>query len=60
VIARLNRAVVSVLAQPAVMQRLGGLGAAPMPGTPEDMAAFVHGEIAKWAKVIAEAHVTPP
>jgi tripartite-type tricarboxylate transporter receptor subunit TctC len=60
VIARLNRAVIDVLGQPAVVQRLAALGAASVPGTPDDMAAFVHGEIAKWAKVIAEAHVTPP
>ena len=60
VVARLNRAVVQVLAQPAVLQRLSALGSVPTPGTPAEMAAFVHGEIAKWAKVIAEAHVTPP
>jgi hypothetical protein len=28
------------------------MGAIPAPGTPEEMASFMHAEIAKWAKVV--------
>jgi tripartite-type tricarboxylate transporter receptor subunit TctC len=53
VIATLNTAFVTVLRDPAVVERIRALGAEPMPMTPEDYAAFINREIEKWLKVVA-------
>jgi tripartite-type tricarboxylate transporter receptor subunit TctC len=58
VVQRINRDTNAVLAQPDVRARLLELGATPAGGTPEDCAAFLDAEIAKWAKVVRAAHVT--
>jgi tripartite-type tricarboxylate transporter receptor subunit TctC len=60
VIARLNREIGAALAAPEIAQRLATLGEVPAAGTPEAMAAFLHDEIAKWAKVVAFADAKPP
>ena len=46
-----------VLAGPWATQMLADLGAEPMPGTSEQMKAFVEAETAKWGKVIREFSV---
>jgi tripartite-type tricarboxylate transporter receptor subunit TctC len=60
VIARLNREIGAALAAPEIAQRLATLGEVPAAGTPEAMAAFLHDEIAKWAKVVDFADAKPP
>jgi len=60
VVARLNREIGAALAAPEIAQRLAALGEVPAGGTPEAMAAFLHDEIAKWAKVVAFADAKPP
>jgi tripartite-type tricarboxylate transporter receptor subunit TctC len=55
IIARLNGAFVRVLELPETRERIAQFGAAPSPGPPAAMAAFVHDEIAKWAKIVAFA-----
>lgn len=42
------------VALPDVQKRLADLGAEPMPGSPDQMRAFVDAETAKWGKVIRE------
>src|SRR5262245_17193746 len=53
VIATLNSAFVTVLTDPAVIERIRALGAEPIPMTPQDYAAFINREIEKWLKVVA-------
>jgi tripartite-type tricarboxylate transporter receptor subunit TctC len=55
IIAKLNDAIVTALNDPAVVEQIGAVGAEPMPMRPDEFAAFIRGEIAKWAKVVAES-----
>jgi len=54
-VARLNREVNALLADPAIRDRLLALGAEPLPMSAEQSAAFVAAETAKWSKVIRTA-----
>jgi len=47
-----------ILRLPDVNERLSGLGAQPVGGTPEEFAAFIQSETVKWRKVIQDAGVT--
>jgi tripartite-type tricarboxylate transporter receptor subunit TctC len=49
---RLNQAFVDALQSAELRTRLAGLQAEPMPGTPEQFAAFVRAENAKYEKVV--------
>ena len=49
---RLNRAFVDALNSPELRARLASLLAEPMPGTPEQFAAFVKSELAKYEGVV--------
>jgi tripartite-type tricarboxylate transporter receptor subunit TctC len=53
----LNEAVDKVLNDPAVRKRLQDLGAEPSPGSPEQLRAFLDGELERWGRVIREANV---
>jgi tripartite-type tricarboxylate transporter receptor subunit TctC len=53
----LHRAVVKVVAQPDVKERFAALGFDPVANSPEEFAAQVKVEIAKWGKVIREADI---
>jgi tripartite-type tricarboxylate transporter receptor subunit TctC len=52
VIARLNKAFVTLLKEPDVVERIHALGAEPMPMAPEEYGAFIRSEIEKWSKVV--------
>jgi len=52
VVARLNQEITAVLATPDFREQLMAAGADPAPNTPEQFAAYLKSEIAKWAKVI--------
>jgi tripartite-type tricarboxylate transporter receptor subunit TctC len=49
---RLNKAFVEALASPEMKARMGSLMAETTPGTPEQFAAFVKGELAKYERVV--------
>ena len=51
-IARLNRDLDQVMNQPDMQPRLSQEGATPLHATPQQFAAYVHGELAKWAEVV--------
>ena len=55
----LHREVVRVMAAPAVRERLVTLGFEPVAGSPEEFAAWIRNETAKWANVIRDANITP-
>ena len=55
VIAKLNREIVAILHLPDVVERLSAQGAEPVGSTPEEFAAYIRSETAKWAKVVRES-----
>jgi len=57
IIARLNTELVKIVHGAETKERLMKLGAEPVGSTPEQLAALVKGENAKWAKVIKDAGV---
>ena len=57
VVDRLNAEIVRILKSPNVLERLAQDGALPAPTTPEEFAAFIKAEIAKWAKVVQAANI---
>ena len=59
VIAKLNREIVRILHMPDVRERLAIDGSEPVGGTPEEFAAHIKAEIARWRKVTVEAGVKP-
>jgi tripartite-type tricarboxylate transporter receptor subunit TctC len=58
VIERLNKEINAAITQPAVKTRLVAAGADVMPMTVAQVTAFVHGESAKYERVIKETGVT--
>jgi len=58
VVAKLSAETRRVLDLPDIRERLLSLGAQPAGSTPEDLGRFIQSEVAKWAKVIRDAHVT--
>jgi tripartite-type tricarboxylate transporter receptor subunit TctC len=59
VIARLNGVIVRILKEPAVMQRLRGLGAEPAPGTPAELGRYMRTDHERWKRVITTAGIKP-
>jgi tripartite-type tricarboxylate transporter receptor subunit TctC len=57
IVARLNAAAVAALAAPEVKEKLSGQGAILVGDTPQQFAAFVRDEVAKWAKVVRAAGI---
>jgi len=45
------------LARPDVRERLAGIGLEPVSNTPQEFAAQVKADIAKWRKVIQEVNI---
>jgi len=57
IIAKLNADTNAALAYAPVKSRFDELGANPKGSTPEQLAAFLQSEIAKWGPVIKEARI---
>ena len=58
IVAKLNEAAVAAVNDPAVKERLAGVGAIVVGSTPEELAAHVSSEVARWKPVIESAGVT--
>ena len=58
IVVRLNQEIVKVLAMPDVQKLLMAEGGTASPSTPEEFAAFLRTETAKWTKVIKQAGIT--
>ena len=56
-VARLHAETVKALAMPDVRQRLEGVGFELVGSTPDEFAAYIRSEIAKWAKVVKASGV---
>jgi tripartite-type tricarboxylate transporter receptor subunit TctC len=57
IIAKLNQAIRDVVALPDIKQRMLELGLEAQAGPPEEIAARLKADIAKWTKVIDDAHI---
>ena len=57
IVTLLNREIVKILNLPAMKERLVALGYEPVGNTPEEYAAQIRSEIARWAKVIRSAGI---
>ncbi|HET7850687.1 MAG TPA: tripartite tricarboxylate transporter substrate binding protein [Pseudolabrys sp.] len=57
IITLLNREIVKIMAMPDVKEKCAQLGFDPIADTPEEFAAYIKSEVAKWAKVIKDAHI---
>jgi tripartite-type tricarboxylate transporter receptor subunit TctC len=55
IITKLNAEIVKALQLPDIRERFLTLGAEPVGNTPEEFAAYLKAEIAKWGKVIKES-----
>ncbi|HWI13913.1 MAG TPA: tripartite tricarboxylate transporter substrate binding protein [Burkholderiales bacterium] len=57
IVQKVNAVLVKALHSPDVKQRLAEQGAEPVANTPEQFAATIQRDLAKWAKVVKEANV---
>jgi tripartite-type tricarboxylate transporter receptor subunit TctC len=57
VVARLNREIVDILKTPDMADKLNGQGALPVGDTPEQFAAYIKAEIAKWGAVVRGSNI---
>jgi tripartite-type tricarboxylate transporter receptor subunit TctC len=55
---KLYNAILKILKTPDMKERLGQFGAEPGGLAPEQFAAFIKSETAKWAKVVKESKAT--
>jgi tripartite-type tricarboxylate transporter receptor subunit TctC len=55
IVARLHGEIVRVMASPDARDRIGALGADILTSTPEQFAAYIKGEQAKWGQVIKDS-----
>jgi tripartite-type tricarboxylate transporter receptor subunit TctC len=58
VIARLNAAARKAVASDLFRSKVASEGLVPTPGTPEELAAYLQAEEARWSKVVKDAHIT--
>jgi tripartite-type tricarboxylate transporter receptor subunit TctC len=58
IINRLNAEWIRIAAMPDTLEKMQNAGVETMSGTPEQFAELIKAEIARWAKVIKEAHVS--
>jgi tripartite-type tricarboxylate transporter receptor subunit TctC len=59
IVARLNGEIARAMQTPELRMRLDSEGALPAPGTPEEFAAFIRAEIARWDAVLKRAGMQP-
>jgi tripartite-type tricarboxylate transporter receptor subunit TctC len=55
VVAKINSAFVTALSDPAIVERIRGLGSDPMPMAPDEFSRFLESEAEKWETVAARA-----
>jgi len=59
IIHRLNTELVKIVSDASVLQRLSGDGVVGTPSTPQEAAAYIKSETAKWGKVLRDAGFQP-
>jgi tripartite-type tricarboxylate transporter receptor subunit TctC len=58
IVKRFNAEIVRIINAPDVRQKLLDMGAEPAPNTPEEFAAMVKAEVAKWGDVVRKSGAT--
>ena len=58
IVVKLNQEMIKVLALPDIKERMSGLGAEVVGNTPEEAAALIKLEVAKYTKVANAAHIS--
>jgi tripartite-type tricarboxylate transporter receptor subunit TctC len=56
---KLNAVLTAYLKRPDVAQRLATLAINPLTSTPDELERYIPAEIAKWARVVKDAGITP-
>jgi tripartite-type tricarboxylate transporter receptor subunit TctC len=54
---RLNKELVEIMQAADMREKMIAQGAEPMTNTPEQFAAYIKSEIAKWASVVKQAGI---
>jgi len=57
IVSRLNAELVKIMHLPDVKERLAGMATDPLTSTPEEFAAYLKQEIAKWGDVVRKANL---
>lgn len=57
IVARLNHELTKIVDMPDVRERLAAIGMEPSGSTPEQLAAEIRAEVARWGPVLKQAHV---
>jgi tripartite-type tricarboxylate transporter receptor subunit TctC len=57
IISQLNGEVGRILTQPEMTKKLGNVGMSAAQGTPQQFAAFIKTEVAKWANVVKDIKI---
>ncbi len=57
IVTRLNAELVKIMHAPDVKERLAGMATDPLTSTPEEFAAYLRQEIAKWGDVVRRANL---
>jgi hypothetical protein len=57
VVDKLNAATQKVIAQAAIREKFAAIGAVTTGGTPEDFAAYINEDFARWTRIVKEANV---
>ena len=60
IVDKLNKAVVEIMGEKDVIDRMAKLGAEPEPQTPDEFARFIDEDVAKWTKLVNEEHIVIP
>jgi tripartite-type tricarboxylate transporter receptor subunit TctC len=59
IISKMHGELVKIIKSPESMERFASVGAIPVADTPEQFAAMLRADVAKWAKVIKEHNIKP-
>ena len=57
IVERLHQAIKGIVATPEIKERLDAIGFVPVANTPDEFAAIIREETARWAKVIRAANL---
>ena len=60
IVDKLNKAVVAIMGEKDVIDRMAKLGAEPEPQTPDEFARFIDADVAKWTKLVNDEHIVIP
>ena len=58
IVARLNKAVVELMAMPETRKHFLAIGWTPVTSTPAELGAYIRSEIKRWAAVVEAAGAT--